>query len=276
MARGYILALLAGSTLWAQVDPCELVRRSLAADDRSWKLARDYTYVQRSVIREYDSSGGLKRTSAHTYDVMYIGGRPFRRLVQKDDRALSPDEDRKERERADKVMAERGRESTDEQVKRAARQEQARAKQREQLRDIPEAFDFTLLGQEKLASGNAYVLEAKPHPGYRGKYHALLSKLQGKLWIDATDYHWAKAEAETLDTVSFGLFIARLAPGSHIAFEQVRVNNEIWLPKSASVSASARLAVFKKLNLEQETVWSDYRKFRTDSKVTSVTALDEK
>ncbi len=120
------------------------------------------------------------------------------------------------------------------------------------------------------------MIEAKPRPGYRGKNQGFLSKLQGKFWINKSDYHWVKVEAETLDTISFGLFIARLAKGSHLSFEQVRVNDEVWLPKAASVTATARLALVKKLNLEQSTTWSNYRKFQTDSRITAATEVEKK
>ena len=117
---------------------------------------------------------------------------------------------------------------------------------------------------------------ATPRAGYRGKEHGALSQMRGKLWIDKNDYRWVKAEAETLDTISFGLFIARLAPGSRLMFEQVRVNNEVWLPKRVAVSATARLGLIKKLNVEEETTWSNYRKFQTDSRVTSTAEVQQK
>ena len=81
------------------------------------------------------------------------------------------------------------------------------------------------------------------------------------------------AEAETLGTISFGLFLARLAPKSHLSFEQTRVNGEIWLPKRATVTASARLALVKQVSLDQEITFSGYRKFQADSKIVSATEL---
>lgn len=270
------LFLVTIACAWGQTDPREIVRRSVAADDRSWQLARNYTFVQRDVIRELDNQGNVKSRHTHTRDVMYVGSRPYRRLVEKDGHPLAPAEEKKEQQKLDKLIAQRSRESEAERARQVAEYEKRRARQREDLKQIPEAFDFKLLGEETVASGPAYVIEAKPRPGYCGKNQGFLSKLQGKFWIDKGDYHWVKVEAETLDTISFGFFIARLARGSHLSFEQVRINDEIWLPKAASVTASARLALVKKLNLEQSTTWSNYRKFQTDSRVTSTTEVDRK
>jgi hypothetical protein len=270
------LPLLTMASAFAQMDPQEIVRRSVTVDDQSWKLARNYTYVQREIDRELDSSGKVKTTHARTREVMYIGQRPYRRLLEKDGHPLSPADEKKEKEKLDKVIAERNRETPAARDKRVAEYEKRRAKQREELKDIPNAFNFKLAGEEKLESGNAYVIEATPRLSYRGKEHNFLNKLRGKFWIDKADYHWVKVEAETLDTISFGLFIARLARGSRLTFEQVRVNNEVWLPKRAAVTASARLGLVKKLNLEEETTWSNFRKFQTDSRLTSASELQPK
>lgn len=265
--------LVAISGAFAQMDPQAIVRRSLAADDESWKLARNYTYLQHEVDRELDSSGKVTGAHSRIREVMYIGQRPYRRLLEKDGHRLTGVEEKKEKEKLDKVIAERSRETPAERTKKIAEYERRRAKLREELKDIPDAFDFKLAGEENLESGPAYVIEATPRLGYRGKNHNFLNKMQGKLWIEKSDYHWVKIEAETLDTISFGLFIARLAKGSRLSFEQVRVNNELWLPKRAAVTASARLGLVKKFNIEEQTTWSDYRKFQTDSRVTSATEL---
>jgi hypothetical protein len=89
------------------------------------------------------------------------------------------------------------------------------------------------------------------------------------LWIDKSDYHWAKVEAETLDTISFGGFLIRLAKGGHLTLEQARVNREVWLPKSLTVRASARVALIKGVHAELIMTFSDYKKFQVDSRVVS-------
>lgn len=274
MRFGLLLITIVSAS--AQIDPREIVRRSITLDDQSWKLARNYTYVQRETDRELDSSGKVKATHTRTREVMYIGQRPYRRLLEKDGHPLSPADEKKERQKQDKVIAERNRETPAERAKKVAEYERLREKRREELKDIPDAFDFKLVGEEKLESGDVYVLEATPRSSYRGREHGILNKMRGRLWIDKSDYRWVKAEAETLDTISFGLVIARLAKGSRLTFEQTRVNNEVWLPKRALVTASARLGLVKKFNLEEETVWSNYRKFQTDSRVTSATEVQEK
>jgi len=42
----------------------------------------------------------------------------------------------------------------------------------------------------------------------------ILKRVRAKFWIDKSEYQWIKAEAEILDTVSFGLFLIRIEKGS--------------------------------------------------------------
>jgi hypothetical protein len=61
--------------------------------------------------------------------------------------------------------------------------------------------------------------------------------------------------------------VARIAKGTRISVERMRVNDEVWAPKLVSMRGSARIALVKSLNEEQETTYSDYKRFRTDSRI---------
>jgi hypothetical protein len=115
------------------------------------------------------------------------------------------------------------------------------------------------------------VIEAVPRQGYQPKTRTanVLVHLQGKLWVDKQDYHLVSAEVEVVDTISVGLFLVRLAKGSRAAFEQTRVNHEVWLPRRVQVFVSARLGLLKVLNIEQEVTYSKCRVFETGSFHTS-------
>ena len=98
----------------------------------------------------------------------------------------------------------------------------------------------SVLAEEESWDGNSmYVIEATPRPGYqpRSRTAKVLVQLQGRLWVDKRDYHLVKAEVEVVDTISVGLFLIRLAKGSRAAFEQTRVNDEVWLPQRVQIFA---------------------------------------
>jgi hypothetical protein len=43
----------------------------------------------------------------------------------------------------------------------------------------------------------------------------------------------------------------------------------VWLPKREVMSGSGRLGLLKKIALEQELTWNNYRKFQVESKIVS-------
>src|ERR1700674_2942643 len=88
-----------------------------------------------------------------------------------------------------------------------------------------------------------------------------------KVWIEQATYHWVKMDAEAIDALTFGFGLLRVAPGGTLHFEQVRVNDEIWLPSRALIHGDARLALIKKLRAEIDIRYSGYRKFQSDSRL---------
>ncbi len=77
-----------------------------------------------------------------------------------------------------------------------------------------------------------------------------------------------RVQADVLNDISWGLFLAKVSKGSTMKFEQVRVNDEIWLPKQVLVQAHAR-ALLKHISFDLDVEYSDYRRYQTDSRVIS-------
>lgn len=250
-------------------DPREIVKRSVEIDHRTMELARNYTCQQREVEKHLDSHGKVKSTEVKTWDITVLYGEPYSRLIKKNDQPLSEKEEKKEEEKQDKYVAERKNESEEQRHKREAKQKKEREEGRAFLRDVENAYDFRMVGEERVDGRPAWVLEATPRKGFQPTQpHAdILPKLKGRIWIDKQDYDWVKAEAEAIDTISFGLFLARVHRGSHFSFEQVRLNDEVWLLRRFYINASARVLVFKNMGIEQEDTFSNYKKFKTGTKI---------
>jgi hypothetical protein len=247
----------------------DIVAKSVELDQSNWQRMKDYTWVARQTDRLLDSSGQVKSQKTEEWETVVIYGEPHHRLLEHDGKPLSADEQRKEQQKLDKAVAKREQETPQQRERREADFEKQREKDREFLREVPDLFDFKLLGDAKIDGHDVWVISATPKPDAqpkRGDAKALL-KVQAKVWIDKTEYQWVRLEAETTATISFGLFIARLAPGAKLEFEQTRVNDQVWLPKREVVSGAARLGLVKKLVGEEETTWNNYRKFQVDSKV---------
>ena len=267
-----LLFAVAGVARAADPDPREIVRRSVdAAQGQNEKLARQYTFLERVEAQQFDARGNVKSSSLKTYDVTVLEGSPYRRLVERDDRPLSPVEERREQESLRSSIEKRRKETEPERAKRLAEYEKERAKYRKAIREIPDAFQFRLRGEEPVDGRPAYVIDATPLPGYQPKdrYARLFRQLRGSLWIDKADFHWRRADAELIDTFSLGWILVRIARGAHVTIDLTRVNGEVWLPQRIGFSASARIGLFKTMNVRQVMTYRSYKKFQTDSRILS-------
>jgi hypothetical protein len=246
-------------------DATDIIRRSVERDAYNFERFKNYTFLERVEERRYGRSGDLSSKEIQTYEFMVLGDRPYGKLVERDDKPLPAKEARREQEKLDKESAKRQRESASDRAK----QDRDRAEERRYLREVPEAFVLTLQGTEQIGGRPVWIIGAQPKPGYKPKLKRaeMLAHLRGRIWVDQADYQWVKAEVEVINPISFGLGLVRLAPGSILDFDQVRVNEEVWLPAHISVRADARLVYLRKLREELDVTYRDYKKFQADSRI---------
>ncbi len=250
-------------------DPSAILRRSLDRDRLNNVRAKDYTYTQRAEKRDLDSKGKVKNTESDTFDVIMIGERPYSRKIAHNDKPLPGKEAAKAQQEFDKELRKRQEESAEQRRKRLAEEEKRREESRAFLAEIPDAFQLTLAGTDSVDGHPAWIIDAQPRPGYKGKAKRweLLTKFKGRIWVDQAEYQWVRVEAETIAPVSFGWVLARLDPGAKLTFRQARINAEVWLPVHAVTHVDARLGLIRKLRADVEVTWKDYRKFQTDSRL---------
>src|SRR5690349_2502907 len=70
-----MIALLICCGICAAQNARDIVARAVAADDRSDRLARDYTYKIRNEIIEHDDAGRVKSTRSSVDEVLYIAAK---------------------------------------------------------------------------------------------------------------------------------------------------------------------------------------------------------
>jgi hypothetical protein len=235
------------------VDARQIVELSIAATERSWQARDHYTYMERDEDRRLDSLGNLKSENVDVTRIILVHGAPFEQLMEHNGKLPSVKEQRKSDEDLEKLKHE----TPDERAARLRKDQENRSF----LRDLLEAFDFHLIGEEIVGGRPAYVLQATPHPGYpaHGKYGKMFSKVEGKLWIDKQDFGWIKVDGEVTQSFSMGLFVARVQRGSHINMEQTCVGDAVWVPRHFEMRASARILFLKSLDIQKILTYSDYR-----------------
>ena len=261
------LMIVFASCVCAEAGPASdisgVVRRSLEAGERNAERLPGWVSGSRVDERQLDDQGGVKSEEVRTYEYVDIEGVLVRKMIAKNGKPLEGDDARREDQRVAKLARTRKTESAEARAKRLAEREKKKQKEREFSKEIIDAFDFKLLGEENVAGRPAWLLSATPRPGYKPSdmRASIFPHVRGKIWIDQKDYLWSKAEADAFEPISLGFsLIAKLDEGAHLFFEQVRMNDGTWLLQKSGLRAFARVALVKRVAIDQITV---YRNFRT-------------
>ena len=235
-------------------DARRIVESSIAATQRSWQARLHYTYVERAQDQRRDSAGRVMSEDVDVSRTILVNGVPFEQLEERNGRPPSSGEERKQKEKLEKLMVETPQH-------RAGRLRKQEEENTSLVREVPKAFDFQLMGEEVVNGRPAYVFQATPHAGYdaQGKYATMFTNVEGKLWVDKQDLGWIKADAQVIQPFSMGLFLARVLRGSHITMEQTRVDDGFWMPERVEVRAAAKILFVKSLVIDRVLTYSKYR-----------------
>jgi len=250
VTRRFILYFAVSTIAWGQNDPQAIVRDSVANCERDWRASSNWAWIQTDV------STSEEKKEVTVSEVVPIGGTPYERLLSKDGHALTPEEQRREKRKFEKILNLREREPAFEHEARIRKYDNERAF----MQDIPNAYNFSLLGVEAIDGRPAWVIEMKPRAGFvpKAPHGALLEHFEGKLWIDKEDIQWVKAEAHAIDTVSIGWIVARMGSGARFNFEQQRIADGLWMPKRLTIEGLLHVMMVYSKGLNEDITYSGY------------------
>src|SRR5579884_1790085 len=258
VTSSWLLLVAIGFPLGAVADtPAvnEIVRKSVAANESDWKAAPNYAYTERDVETKKDGAPVVK-----TYQVMMIDGSQYNRLIAVNDRPLSPAENAAEEQKLRQETQRRNSESPRARARRVAKYQRERHQDHQMMAEMMTAFNWHLVGEGALDGHDCYILDATPKPGYipHSRETRVLVGMRGRLWVDKDTYHWVKVEAEVVKPVEFGMFIAKVGPGTKFELEQRPVGNGLWLPAHFSMKVNASVLGFFSENSTDDETYSHY------------------
>lgn len=253
--RSAILAALSLVAYAAEPNVQEIVQKSSAAMERNWKAAPDYAFIERDVQSKRGGEQTIK-----TYQVMMIEGSNYNRLIALNDQPLSKEMDAREQEKLEREIERRKHESKSERAKRVAKYQRERTQDHTMMKEMVNAFDFKLAGEDTVAGRHVWVLEATPKPDYQPINHEakVLTGMRGTMWIDKEQFQWVKVVAEVTKPVSMFL-VAKVSPGTKFILEQSQVSDGLWLPKHFSVKVNASALGFINENSTDDETYHDYK-----------------
>jgi hypothetical protein len=237
-------------------------------------IQSQYTFTEKSIFRELNSDERIKNTETRVYEV-YPSANPsltYRKLISKNDEPPGAKDMEKSDNDYDKRRREEQRKLSEETAQQKRRREEkeleAKRKEEETIDEAFRLYKISMIGREWMEGTPVIGFTFEPRPGYTPKTDdgKILLKVHGKAWFDEESYELVRIEAELIDGISFGVgILAKIHKGTHLSFQRRKVNNEVWLPASSHFVGTGRILLFKGFRIDQETVYSDYRKFTVET-----------
>jgi hypothetical protein len=237
-------------------NPAEpIVQRSVANTNADWAAAPQYEFTERDVVEQHGN------TTTKTYQVLMIDGSPYNELIAINGQPLSAAQKASEDRKLQGETERRRKESDAARQKRVTEYRKERRQDHALMAEMVRAFDYKLDGEDTVNGRRCFVLEATPKASYQppSRETQVLKGMRGKMWVDTAQYQWVRVHAEVFRPVSFGLFIARVKPGTEFTLEQRPVKGNLWLPSYFSMAVNAQVLILSRRFRDDETYWN-YRR----------------
>lgn len=172
------------------------------------------------------------------------------RLILKDGRPLTEEEDKAERQRLNDMIA-----SPSDYFKHVKNDGEGRKLADQLIRLMPDAMIYTYTpGQPQTGkdAGTEVVLDYKPNPKFSppSAPAQALTGLEGRMWIDAKSHEVVRMEGTIFRAVNFGWgMVAHIYPGGHLVLEQENAGNNRWIFTKFQEDVSVRALMVKTIHV---------------------------
>ncbi|HYP05967.1 MAG TPA: hypothetical protein VER03_07000 [Bryobacteraceae bacterium] len=211
--------------------PLEIIKTAVQLSEKTDRLRQNYSMTQETISR---SPG---KESRKTYEMTFRNGKPYRKMVLKDGQPVNG---------------------------KSEIYTSSEERRFEMLRELPKALDYSHAGEEVIDGEECWVLSAKPKPGYDPPSMStkFLTQMHAKVWISKKHHRMLKLDAISVGPVSLGGFLAKFEKGTRIQLEQVKVDENVWLPSRFKMTYDGRV-LFKSIKGEIEQLSTNFRKINS-------------
>jgi hypothetical protein len=281
VAFALCLISLAGAAVSAQERPLperepflREVRKHL---ERDQQRQSGYMYVETRRELKLDKSGRSTKETVKVFESYpgLPGEDRWDRLIAENGKPVPADElakrDREREKKAQEYVSRLTREPEKVQRDHQRELDKDRRETSETVDEIFRVYDVRMLQRERIDGHDTIAMSLTPRPDVKPRTRdgKIMKNFNVRAWISEDDYELVRVDIEAIDTVSIGLgLLARVHKGSRASFQRRKVNDEVWLPASASYTASARIALFKMMRVGGTSEFSNYRKFTVGTSTT--------
>jgi hypothetical protein len=185
------------------------------------------------------------------------------RLIQRNGRPLTAEQDAAERSRLNAVL------QNPSGFARHIKREQENKKMGVKLiREMPDAFLWSYTpGQPQLpgwnaSSGALVVLDFKPNPKWSAPdmESEALTGVEGRMWINSRSRRVVHMEASLTHAVNIGWgMVAHIYPGGRVKVDQTDAGGERWIVKHIEEQLTIRALLFKTVNQRLQFDTAEYQ-----------------
>ena len=235
----------------------DILKRYIEANKTNRLKARQYTLTNKETHIFFDGRGEEKSRSSKTFDVIFLEGYTYKKLIARDDMPLSPAEAAKVEKEMQKTAEERRAERTRQPIT-------SRSISMATDEDLLKLFKCKVAGEEQIGQRKAWVIQCDPQAGRVAENAREKEKLtmSRRLWIEEMQYAVVKFVDIALEGNPVEL------PGSTTTAQFSLINNDAWMQTSLVIDGHLHFAKFIKPKVRTEYVNSNFKKFDVQSTVT--------
>jgi hypothetical protein len=226
-----------------------LLRAVQANQKASEAIEKDYLYRSMVTAQEMNGHGEVKKTETQESDYFWLQGVKVRRLLKKNGKELSAEEQKKESERIDKEVAKakERRAKADEKGKET----DPRGEELVTVSRLLELGSFTNARREQLNGRDVIAVDfaGDPKAKTKSKFEEGIRDMAGTAWMDEQDKVLVKAQGHFVNNFKVGGgLVVNIQKGTNFSMEQRKINDEVWLPARFEGQGSFRFLLFAGLN----------------------------
>jgi hypothetical protein len=182
------------------------------------------------------------------------------RLIMRDNRPLTPEEDQSERERLNSLRA-----HPSDFSRHAKNQAESKKIGVDLIKLMPDAMLYSYVPgqpQTENASGPEVVLDFAPNPTFHppNLYSEALLGLRGRIWIDAQTKKIVRIEGEVFQSINWGWgMLAHIYPGGKVDLEQTAASGLRWNMTQFHEQVTVKALMVKTMKVHAEGATSDFQ-----------------
>jgi hypothetical protein len=228
-----------------QLPDLKLLFKQIEANQKAIDRIKE-NYAGTKIDEETDFEGGkAKEPDVRESTFFYLNGTEVSTLVKINGKPLSEEAQRKENARVLKQIDE---------LEKSANQKEGKDQKDKQAGKAEDDEDISI---DTFLRACQFVNPRRER--FRGQD---VQKLGGVIWIDEKALDVVRLDAFFVNDLKFaGGMLADLQKGTRVMFEQIYVNNEVWLPTYQEVHLDVRFLLVKGIKVDGTTRYFDYQKF---------------